>query len=96
MSDETPRVIPAQLGRFFEDFEVGTVYQHPFGRTISEAEPGPQLRLLGSEGGAFGIEAQPDHVDPGALHLLDAAGDRQRRRGLAPVERGGSLHGRAA
>ena len=38
MSDETPRVIPAQLGRFFEDFEVGTVYQHPFGRTISEAD----------------------------------------------------------
>ena len=31
-------VIPAQLGRFFEDFEVGTVYQHPFGRTISEAD----------------------------------------------------------
>ena len=39
MSDETtPTVIPAQLGRFFEDFEVGTVYQHPFGRTISEAD----------------------------------------------------------
>jgi itaconyl-CoA hydratase len=31
-------VVPAQLGRFFEDFEVGTVYQHPFGRTISEAD----------------------------------------------------------
>jgi itaconyl-CoA hydratase len=39
MSDETPpQVVPAQLGRFFEDFEVGTVYQHPFGRTISEAD----------------------------------------------------------
>ena len=39
MSDETtPTVIPAQLGRFFEDFEVGTVYQHPFGRTITEAD----------------------------------------------------------
>jgi acyl dehydratase len=29
---------PAQLGRWFEDFVVGDVYQHPFGRTISEAD----------------------------------------------------------
>jgi itaconyl-CoA hydratase len=28
----------AHLGRFFEDFEVGDAYQHPFGRTISEAD----------------------------------------------------------
>jgi itaconyl-CoA hydratase len=28
----------AQLGRFFEDFTVGDVYQHPLGRTISEAD----------------------------------------------------------
>jgi len=28
----------AQLGRFFEDFVVGDVYQHPVGRTISEAD----------------------------------------------------------
>lgn len=28
----------AVLGRFFEDFEVGDVYQHPIGRTISEAD----------------------------------------------------------
>ncbi len=28
----------AQLGRFIEDFTVGDVYQHPFGRTISEAD----------------------------------------------------------
>lgn len=25
-------------GRFFDDFEVGDVYQHPLGRTISEAD----------------------------------------------------------
>jgi len=31
-------VHPAQLGRFFDDFEVGDVYQHPFGRTISETD----------------------------------------------------------
>jgi acyl dehydratase len=28
----------AELGRFFEDFVVGDIYQHPFGRTISEAD----------------------------------------------------------
>ena len=28
----------AQLGRFFEDFEVGDLYQHQIGRTISEAD----------------------------------------------------------
>jgi acyl dehydratase len=31
-------VHPAELGRFFEDFVVGDVYQHPFGRTINEAD----------------------------------------------------------
>ena len=31
-------VHPAQLGRFLDDFVVGDVYQHPFGRTISEAD----------------------------------------------------------
>jgi itaconyl-CoA hydratase len=45
--DEEPDVVnvpqggalhPARLGRFFEDFEVGDLYQHPFGRTISEAD----------------------------------------------------------
>lgn len=28
----------AQLGRYFDEFTVGDVYQHPFGRTISEAD----------------------------------------------------------
>jgi acyl dehydratase len=28
----------ARIGRFFEDFAVGDVYQHPIGRTISEAD----------------------------------------------------------
>ena len=32
------KVEPAQLGRFFEDFDAGTTYQHPFGRTISETD----------------------------------------------------------
>jgi acyl dehydratase len=29
---------PGQLGRYFEDFTVGDAYQHPLGRTISEAD----------------------------------------------------------
>lgn len=29
---------PATLGRYFEDFVVGDVYQHPLGRTISEVD----------------------------------------------------------
>jgi len=28
----------AEIGRFFEDYEVGVTYQHPFGRTINEAD----------------------------------------------------------
>ena len=31
-------VKPGWEGRFFEDFEVGDVYQHPLGRTICEAD----------------------------------------------------------
>ncbi|MBF4766218.1 MaoC family dehydratase [Nocardioides agariphilus] len=31
-------VHPAVLGRFLDDFTPGDVYQHPFGRTISEAD----------------------------------------------------------
>jgi itaconyl-CoA hydratase len=31
-------IVGPQQGRFYEDFEVGDVYQHPLGRTISEAD----------------------------------------------------------
>ncbi len=31
-------VKPGWQGRFFEDFEVGDVYQHPLGRTVSESD----------------------------------------------------------
>lgn len=31
-------VKPGWQGRFFEDFEVGDVYQHPLGRTITETD----------------------------------------------------------
>lgn len=29
---------PGWQGRFYEDFEVGDIYQHPLGRTITEAD----------------------------------------------------------
>lgn len=32
------RVVPGWEGRFYEDFEVGDVYLHPYGRTITEAD----------------------------------------------------------
>jgi|SRR5437868_5328032 len=31
-------VKPGWQGRFFEDFEIGDIYQHPLGRTVSEAD----------------------------------------------------------
>ncbi|GLX00968.1 MaoC family dehydratase [Microtetraspora sp. NBRC 16547] len=31
-------VRPGWQGRFFEDFEIGDIYQHPLGRTVSEAD----------------------------------------------------------
>lgn len=34
----TMAVHAAQLGRFYDDFAVGDLYQHPIGRTISEAD----------------------------------------------------------
>ncbi len=37
MTDVT-KTYPAELGRFFDDYEIGAVYQHPFGRTINEAD----------------------------------------------------------
>lgn len=33
-----PSVKPGWRGRFYEDFDVGDVYQHPLGRTITEAD----------------------------------------------------------
>jgi itaconyl-CoA hydratase len=32
------REVPGWRGRFFEDFTVGDVYQHPLGRTITDAD----------------------------------------------------------
>ena len=40
MSSGAPddRVRPGWTGRFFEDFQVGDVYRHPLGRTITETD----------------------------------------------------------
>jgi len=36
--DEPARVRPGWRGRFFEDFAVGDVYEHPLGRTVTETD----------------------------------------------------------
>jgi acyl dehydratase len=37
-NDDERRVIAGWQGRYFEDFTVGDVYKHPFGRTITETD----------------------------------------------------------
>ena len=32
------RLIPGWQGRYYEDFEVGDVYKHPYGRTVTETD----------------------------------------------------------
>ncbi|MFC4002955.1 MaoC family dehydratase [Prauserella oleivorans] len=38
MSATTPQVRPGWQGRFYEDFEVGDIYRHPLGRTVTETD----------------------------------------------------------
>lgn len=38
MQTHTTQIKPGWRGRFYEDFEVGDVYQHPLGRTVTEAD----------------------------------------------------------
>jgi itaconyl-CoA hydratase len=39
MGDDTDRrLVPGWQGRFYEDFAVGDVYKHPYGRTITETD----------------------------------------------------------
>ena len=35
---ESTRVVPGWTGRLFEDFTVGDIYYHPFGKTVTEAD----------------------------------------------------------
>jgi itaconyl-CoA hydratase len=37
-SGDSDRVKPGWRGRFFEDFAVGDVYEHPLGRTVTETD----------------------------------------------------------
>jgi acyl dehydratase len=38
MGDNSTRLVSGWQGRFYEDFAVGDVYKHPYGRTITEAD----------------------------------------------------------
>jgi acyl dehydratase len=37
-SDHETRLVEGWQGRFYEDFRVGDVYKHPFGRTVTETD----------------------------------------------------------
>ena len=37
MSDDS-RVVEGWTGRLFEDFSLGDIYYHPFGKTVTEAD----------------------------------------------------------
>lgn len=37
-AEDQVRIVPGWSGRVFEDFAVGDLYYHPFGRTVSEAD----------------------------------------------------------
>ena len=38
MNDANRRVVPGWSGRYFEDFAVGDVYEHPLGRTVTSTD----------------------------------------------------------
>lgn len=38
MSGEENRIVSGWTGRYYEDFEVGNIYKHPFGRTVTETD----------------------------------------------------------
>lgn len=38
MSDPHSRVVEGWTGRLYEDFSVGDIYYHPFGKTVTEAD----------------------------------------------------------
>ena len=87
-------VHPAVLGRFFDDFEVGDVYQHPFGRTITEAD-NAWFTLLTCNTNQMHFNshlsaAEPDHRGPDhrGVGVHGRAGARPDRPRHEP-ERGG-------
>jgi itaconyl-CoA hydratase len=38
VTDTDRRLVPGWQGRFYEDFAVGDVYKHPYGRTVTETD----------------------------------------------------------
>ena len=38
MADSVSRVVDGWTGRLFEDFTVGDIYYHPFGKTVTQAD----------------------------------------------------------
>lgn len=38
MTESTTRVVEGWTGRLFEDFAVGDIYYHPFGKTVTQAD----------------------------------------------------------
>jgi len=38
MSDSAQRLVQDWAGRYYEDFEVGDVYKHPYGKTVTETD----------------------------------------------------------
>jgi acyl dehydratase len=38
MSDSDSRVVEGWTGRLFEDFAIGDIYYHPFGKTVTEGD----------------------------------------------------------
>jgi acyl dehydratase len=37
-SENEKRIVEGWQGRYYEDFEVGDIYKHPYGRTVTEAD----------------------------------------------------------
>ncbi|UWG46373.1 Acyl dehydratase [Halanaeroarchaeum sp. HSR-CO] len=37
-TDQDRRIVAGWQGRYFEDFEVGDIYKHPYGRTVTETD----------------------------------------------------------
>jgi acyl dehydratase len=66
MTEEAKRI--TQCGLWFEEFEVGTVYEHRPGRTVSEADNVLFTTLT--------MNAQPLHLDQAASEQLPPFHDR--------------------
>ncbi len=73
-------VKPGWNGRFFEDFEVGDIYKHPLGRTVTATDNAWFTNLtLNNRASAFRCElCQPDQLWPAARQFLLHAGAGHR------------------